>query len=57
MLKGKCVTVTGGKGFLGGHLIKKLEAYGCRQIKIADLPEYNLTNLNDIQRMTQRARR
>ena len=49
MLKGKCVTVTGGKGFLGTHLIKKLEAYNCRQIKIADLPEYNLTNIADIQ--------
>ena len=51
MLKGKCVTVTGGKGFLGSHLIKKLEAYDCRQIKVADLPEYNLTNIPDIQRM------
>ena len=51
MLKGKCVTVTGGKGFLGSHLIKKLEAYDCRQIKVADLPEYNLTNITDIQRM------
>ncbi len=51
MLKGKCVTITGGKGFLGSHLIKKLEAYDCRQIKIADLPEYNLTSITDIQRM------
>jgi GDP-L-fucose synthase len=51
MLQGKCVTVTGGKGFLGSHLIKKLEAYDCRQIKVADLPEYNLTNITDIQRM------
>jgi GDP-L-fucose synthase len=51
MLKGKNVTVTGGKGFLGTHLIKKLAAFDCRQIKIADLPEYNLTNITDIQRM------
>jgi GDP-L-fucose synthase len=51
MLKGKSITVTGGKGFLGSHLIKKLETYDCRQIKVADLPEYNLTNISDIQRM------
>jgi GDP-L-fucose synthase len=51
MLQGKCVTVTGGKGFLGSHLIKKLAVYDCRQIKVADLPEYNLTNITDIQRM------
>jgi len=51
MLKGKCVTVTGGKGFLGSHLIKNLAAYDCRQIKVADLPEYNLTNITDIQQM------
>ncbi|MGV8058612.1 MAG: GDP-L-fucose synthase family protein [Smithellaceae bacterium] len=51
MLQEKRLTVTGGKGFLGTHLIKKLEDRGCRQVKIADLPEYNLTNLSDIQRM------
>ena len=51
MLQGKSITVTGGKGFLGGHLIKKLADYDCRQIKIADLPEYNLNKIKDIQRM------
>lgn len=51
MLAKKCITITGGKGFLGGHLIKKLENSGCQNIKIADLPEYNLTDINDIRRM------
>jgi GDP-L-fucose synthase len=51
MLKEKCISVTGGKGFLGTHLIRKLEERGCRQIKIVDLPEYNLTNIADIRRM------
>ena len=51
MFKEKKITVTGGKGFLGSHLLRTLENRGCRQIKIADLPEYNLTNLSDIQRM------
>jgi GDP-L-fucose synthase len=51
MLQEKRITVTGGKGFLGSHLIRKLEARGCRLIIIADRPEYNLTNLADIRRM------
>lgn len=51
MLKNKRVTVTGGKGFLGGHLIGRLADYGCAAIEIADLPDYNLTDLSDIRRM------
>jgi GDP-L-fucose synthase len=45
------ITVTGGKGFLGTHLIKKLRDRGYQNISIADLPDYNLTNLVDIRRM------
>ncbi|MGD0279466.1 MAG: GDP-L-fucose synthase [Smithella sp.] len=51
MLKDKRITVTGGKGFLGGHLLKKLTDCGCRHIKIADRPEYDLTDIADIRRM------
>ncbi len=51
MLKNKRITVTGGKGFLGHHLINKLNEYGCLSIDIADLPQYNLTNPADIRRM------
>ena len=51
MLKEKRITVTGGKGFLGSHLLKNLANHGCRYVKIADLPEYNLTNIDDIRRM------
>ena len=51
MLTEKRITVTGGKGFLGRHLLKKFESSGCRNITVADLPEYNLTDLNDIRRM------
>lgn len=43
--------MTGGNGFLGRHLIRKLGGYGCRSIDIADLPEYDLTDLGDIRRM------
>ena len=56
MFKNKRLTVTGGKGFLGSHLLRKLENSGCRQIKIADLPEYNLTNLSDIRRMYEQTK-
>lgn len=51
MFTQKRITVTGGKGFLGTHLIKKLKDFGCVNVHIADLPEYNLTDLNDIRRM------
>ncbi len=51
MLKNKRVSVTGGKGFLGHHLIARLAGYGCQSIDIVDLPEYNLTRQEDIRRM------
>jgi len=54
MFKNKRITITGGKGFLGSHLIKNLENRGCRNIVIADLPEYNLINLTDVRQMYER---
>ena len=51
-LKTKNITVTGGRGFLGSHLVKKLkEDRECRNVNIADLPEFDLRNLKDINRM------
>ena len=35
----KKVTVTGGKGFLGSYILKKLEQRGCKHIAITNLPE------------------
>lgn len=56
MLKQKRITITGGKGFLGGHLLKKFKDNGCRNITVADRPEYNLTDIADIRRMYEETR-
>ncbi len=50
-LREKTVTVTGGRGFLGRHLIHALGSRGCGKVLIADLPEYDLVNLTNIRRM------
>jgi len=47
----KRITVTGGKGFLGRHLLAQLRQQKCEQLAIADLPEYNLVDRDDIARM------
>jgi nucleoside-diphosphate-sugar epimerase len=47
----KRITVTGGKGFLGKHLIKHLQEKGYKSIDVADLPEYNLVRIGDVQGM------
>jgi len=51
MIEDKRITITGGKGFLGRHLIRAFGERGCRNITVADLPEYNLVSLADVQRL------
>ncbi len=41
----KRVTVTGGAGFLGQHLVKRLESYGAK-VFVPRQREYNLTSLD-----------
>ncbi len=51
-LSKKRITVAGGKGFLGTHLVRKLkEERGCQKVFVADLPEYDLRVVEDIKRM------
>jgi GDP-L-fucose synthase len=45
------ITITGGKGFLGRHLVRIFRERGYDQILVADLPEYNLIRPEDIRRL------
>jgi GDP-L-fucose synthase len=50
-LKDRRITITGGKGFLGKHLIKAFRDKGCRHVTVADLPDYNLVRIEDVRRL------
>jgi GDP-L-fucose synthase len=56
MFTDRRITITGGKGFLGNHLVRYLKDRGCRNIEIADLPEFNLTDLIDVRRMYEQTK-
>ena len=45
------VTVTGGAGFVGKHLVRKLRERGCTNVFVPVIEEYNLVRLEDIRRM------
>ena len=52
----KCVCVTGGAGFLGAVVVRKLKERGAKDIYIPTIEDYDLTQLTDIDRMLSTAK-
>ncbi len=47
----KRVCVTGGAGFLGRRLVRRLKDLGAREVFVPEIESYDLIELNDIRRM------
>jgi GDP-L-fucose synthase len=45
------IVVTGGAGFLGGYVTEGLKKRGCRNILVPKIEDYDLVDINDINRM------
>ncbi len=50
-MQDKRLTITGGKGFLGKHLIRKFRERGFANLQVGDLPEYDLVDRDGVKRL------
>jgi len=55
-LTDKHIVVTGGRGFVGSHVVERLAASGCRSIFVPRSQKYDLLKMDDVVRMYDHAR-
>jgi GDP-L-fucose synthase len=55
-LQNKRILVTGGSGFLGGHVLARLRQVGCRHVAAPRSAEYDLSREPDVLRLLQKER-
>jgi GDP-L-fucose synthase len=55
-LRDKRIVVTGGAGFFGGYVVRRLQSLGCHDVFVVRRADYDLTRGDDVVRMYEDAR-